>query len=479
MRKLSILLSALFLLMLAITPAIAQDDPASIRVAHFSPDAPAVDVYVNGDVAVENLQFTEVTPFLELAADTYEVAVAPAGTSIDDAVIGPVELTLEAGSATTVAAVGSVDNGTLTATVIAEDYSPIPAGSARITVVHTIEGESALDIYGSSIQLIQALRYPEGAGDGAFTRDVPAGRYNFEANIAESDDTVRVANGVELEDGQYYLIVALGPQSQEGEMLVVTPEGNSVEDDGEEMATDDEEMEMEATEEATDMEETDDETGDEETEVMLPSEGTAMIRVGHFSPDAPAVDVYVDGSVAVAGLEFPEVTAFVGVAGGDYEVAVAPAGTSIDDAVIGPVTITLADDTNTTVAAVGSLNNGTLTATVFTEDFSPTPAGNARITVVHAIEGESAIDVYGSGIQLIQALRFPGANSDGAFTRDVPAGRYNFEANIAESDTTIRVANGVELEDGQYYLIVALGPQSQSGELLVVTPEGYENPDEE
>src|SRR5690606_21876465 len=142
-----------------------------------------------------------------------------------------------------------------------------------------------------------------------------------------------------------------------------------------------------------------------------------------FSPDAPAVDVYIDGALVVEGLEFPEVTPFLGLAGGTYEVAVAPTGTSLDDAVIGPLELTIEDDTNTTVAAVGSVDRGTITATVFEEDYSPLAAGTVRVTVVHAIEGESAIDVYGSGILLIQALRFPDLASgrDGAFTRDVPS----------------------------------------------------------
>ena len=71
------------------------------------------------------------------------------------------------------------------------------------------------------------------------------------------------------------------------------------------------------------------------------------------------------------------------------------------------------------------------------------------------------------------------AGRDGAFSREVPAGRYNFEANVAESATTVRVANGVELEGGQSYLIVALGPQANEGDLLIVPVEGYENSDEE
>jgi hypothetical protein len=39
-----------------------------VRVAHLSPDAPAVDVLVNGQRAITNLAFKEVTPYIPLPA---------------------------------------------------------------------------------------------------------------------------------------------------------------------------------------------------------------------------------------------------------------------------------------------------------------------------------------------------------------------------------------------------------------------------
>lgn len=469
MRKLLFLTSILALFLMTAFPAVAQNDDAMLRVGHFSPDAPAVDIYVNGELAIEALAFPEVTTFIDLPADDYDISVTATGTSINDAVIGPATVSLEAGSAVTVGAVGSVEDDSLNATVIVEDYSPIDAGKARITVVHTIENEATLDIYGSSVPLISDLSYPNSVegNDGAFTRDVPAGRYNFEANIADTDDTLRVANGVQIEDGEYYLIVALGPQSQFGELLIVTPDGYFLTDD----ITGDPQVEM-VTEEP------------EPTDVATPDSSSnqlAMIRVGHFSPDAPAVDVYVDGALTVESLEFPEVTPFLELPAGDYEIAVAPADTSIDEAVIGPTTLTLTGGSAVTVGAVGSVEQETITATVILEDYNPIDAGNARITVVHTIENEGSIDIYGSGLLLIQALRYPNplAGGDGAFTRDIPAGRYSFDATFAETDLVLRSTDGVEVEDGQYYLIVALGPQAPDGDLLIVTPDGHENPEEE
>ncbi|MEO1645586.1 MAG: DUF4397 domain-containing protein, partial [Chloroflexota bacterium] len=117
MHKLMRLLTMMALFALTLFSVSAQEDAgtAEIRVGHFSPDAPNVDVYIDGEVAIEDLAYTQVTPFIEVDAGTYEIAVAPTGTSLDDAVIGPVDLTFEPDSNTTVAAVGSAEDGTLTA----------------------------------------------------------------------------------------------------------------------------------------------------------------------------------------------------------------------------------------------------------------------------------------------------------------------------------------------------------------------------
>jgi hypothetical protein len=127
------------------------------------------------------------------------------------------------------------------------------------------------------------------------------------------------------------------------------------------------------------------------------------------------------------------------------------------------------------------VERGTVTSTVFTEDFNDIPEGQARITLLHTIEGESGVDLYGSGLLLMQNLRYPDAEAgrDGAFTVDVPAGRYNFDVTIAENaNTVIREANGIEVAAGDTLLLVVLGPQANEGTVLVVTPDGYEVPEE-
>ncbi|MBZ0295187.1 MAG: DUF4397 domain-containing protein, partial [Anaerolineae bacterium] len=83
MRKFTILLVIAALAALAIIPVLAQDEAtgeemaptAHIRVAHFSPDTPAVDVYLDGELSdVQQLEFPSVTGWIDVPAGTYSVA---------------------------------------------------------------------------------------------------------------------------------------------------------------------------------------------------------------------------------------------------------------------------------------------------------------------------------------------------------------------------------------------------------------------
>lgn len=189
--------------------------PAYVRVAHFSPDTPAVDVYLNAKISpIQGAAYPAMTGWLEVPAGTYSVAVAPAGTSIGDAAIGPVELTFEAGSRSTIAAIGSLEAGTLTAGLVEEDYdTEIALGNARVTVFHAIETAPAVDVLAGDAAIVSFLAYPGrlGSNDGAVTLDVPAGTYDLAVVPAgETAPVVLDLAGTELEAGKFYFVAAIG-----------------------------------------------------------------------------------------------------------------------------------------------------------------------------------------------------------------------------------------------------------------------------
>lgn len=189
-------------------------------------------------------------------------------------------------------------------------------------------------------------------------------------------------------------------------------------------------------------------------------EPTTNIRVAHFSSDTPAVDIYVNGEVAIADLEFPNVTDFISLPAGSYELAVAPAGTSLAEAAIGPATFDLPADAYLTVAAIGSLSAGTLTVAVIPTNIEGLAEGSARVTIFHGIEDAPAVDILANGAVLVPSLAYPATadGNDGIFELDVPAGTYDLQ--VVPSGATEPVVidlPGTTLEAGTYYLVAAVG----------------------
>lgn len=203
----------------------------------------------------------------------------------------------------------------------------------------------------------------------------------------------------------------------------------------------------------------------DEDDMDMMNEGFTNIRVAHYSPDTPAVDVYVNGEVAIEALAYPMMTDFITLPSGTYEIAVAPAGTSIEDAAIGPAEFELPADAFVTIPAVGSLEAGTLTVSVVVEDFSELGEDEAHVTVFHAIEDAPPVDVYAGESILIQSLSFPGTftteagtPNDGAFELDVPAGTYDLlVVPENETDPVVLDLSGTELVAGTYYFVAAIG----------------------
>ena len=128
-------------------PAFAAADGhenAKVRVGHFSPDAPAVDVYAGDDAILTDVPFGVLSEYLEVPGGTYPIAVVAAGADpADGAVIGPVDLDCAAGTMTTVAATNTLEN--IEPQVLTDEPNP-QDGIAQVRVVHFSADAPAVDI---------------------------------------------------------------------------------------------------------------------------------------------------------------------------------------------------------------------------------------------------------------------------------------------------------------------------------------------
>lgn len=139
-------LCAMAALWLAAATASAQQG-AGVRVVHASPDAPAVDIYVNGAKVLENLPFREYSEYLTLPAGTYTVEIKVTGTNT---VVKQLSLPVQAGKDYTAIAVGYAASGKTPGfdVMLLEDDNSAPAdGRIKLRVAHTAPGAPAVDVY--------------------------------------------------------------------------------------------------------------------------------------------------------------------------------------------------------------------------------------------------------------------------------------------------------------------------------------------
>ena len=139
-------------------PAAAAPGDAQLSVMHGVPGL-TVDVYVNGDLTLDNFEPGDMAGPLALPAGTYTVAITAADAADDSApAIGPVDLPLAAGMNYT--AVAHLDAaGAPTATLYTNDISQTAAGQGRLTVRHTAAAP-AVDILAGGTAVISGLTNP-------------------------------------------------------------------------------------------------------------------------------------------------------------------------------------------------------------------------------------------------------------------------------------------------------------------------------
>ena len=205
-RRLVVLGLALMTALALVAPAFAQGaDQAQVRVAHLAPDAPNVDVYVNGDPVLTDVPYTTVSEYLSLPAGTQQVTVYATGDTTSPVIDTPVELA--AGGAYTVAAVGLVADGSLSAQVYEDDLRSPASANAKVRIIHASPDAGPVDVVPRGGQaLVAGLTFPEASPYA----EVPAGTYTLDVNAAGTNQTVLTVPDATLAAGGVYSAFAVG-----------------------------------------------------------------------------------------------------------------------------------------------------------------------------------------------------------------------------------------------------------------------------
>lgn len=200
-------------LLLSWTSAGAQST-GTVTVVH-GVQGLTVDVYVNGELTLEDFAPKTVTDPLQLPAGNYEIKIFAANSDPATATLAITgSATLPAGANASIVA-HLTAAGAPTLSVFVNDVAPIAAGKARLVVRHTAAAP-AVDVLVNGSPALTNLANPNEA-----KAEVPAGSYS--AAVAATGTTTPVIGpaNLTLQAGTAYFVYAIGSLQDENLELVI------------------------------------------------------------------------------------------------------------------------------------------------------------------------------------------------------------------------------------------------------------------
>jgi hypothetical protein len=384
-----------------------------------------VDVYVDGSAVLEDVPFGAVSGYLTVPAGDRQVEITPAGSPDTTVFAGPVPVAAD--TAYTVAATGEVGSNAdreFGPVVLEDDLSDPGEDTARLGLLHASPDAPAVDVTlaASGDAVFDGVSYGESG-----TVDVPAGEYTVEirGDTDGNDGDVVAAFELSLSGGEVYTAFAAGYLSADDE-----PESTPF-----------------------DLLFSQNTDGSAADVTVAP----ASVRVAHLSPNAPNVDVYVDGSAVLEDVPFGAVSEYLSVPAGERQIEITPAGSPDTTVFSGPVRVVSGADY--TVAATGEVGSDAdqSFAPLPLRDDNDSPADDsARVRLVHASPDAPAVDVTlaASGDAV-----FDGVAYRGAVSTTVPAGDYTLQVrgDTDSNDGDVVATSDVSLSGGQVYSVFAAG----------------------
>ncbi|MEA5444713.1 DUF4397 domain-containing protein [Gammaproteobacteria bacterium AB-CW1] len=441
---LSLLLAAFFALAGCFSSSSSSDDDddagngngdagevAELRAYHASPDAGPVDIYVGGELVLEEVGFPLASPYLEVPADELTVQVVPAGGELEDAVIDQA-VTPSADGRYSFIVWGSVEAGNLDVAIISDLNDGVADGFVKLRPAHLAVGAPAVDLYLTTVDADLDDAEPA-ATDLAFGDiadeflEVAAETSRIRVTVSGTTDVV-YDYVAELGDFPGVSMLAAAVNTDQGFSPILIGAATDV-----------------------------------GAAPFLPLiDQQSEVRVAHGSPDAGPVDVEVSTDEGdswiplVEGLSYFEHTGYVRVLGElDYLARVLDA----DGNVVGELDLSPEPGNAYSVFALGEAGAGSLTFLPTLDRSGPVSGDDFAIRAVHGIIPGPTVDVEADGGALIEELS-EGEASDFA---EAAAGTYSVAVVTSDGGDPVIGPLDLEFDAGSVYTVVAL-PESEEGD---------------
>lgn len=427
------------------------DGMAMVRIVHGSSDAPAVDIWANGAVLVENIKFGDASEWINVPPGSYDLEIKATGSSISEPAVYTVNgLMLSEGEKLSAVAAGlltsTADANKFRVLAVREAFAPAGSGNAILRVIHASPDAPtvAIDLHNddpSSPELSNIDRFGTTAEAGF---PLTAGA-ELQIGIAAGGQTVTAFTTPELPEGAEILVIATGLVSEKADeadgfsLLAIGPTG-----------------------------------------ALGFVKQNPFVYALHASPNAPAVDLYAGEAKLAGGLSFGNLAGPVQVPPSDYTIdfraagadpTSAPAASAQTGAIAaGGTYLTIAD------GLLGGSGEQSFRLISLAEQFADGSPDSALARVVHGSPDAPKVDLGVLNVEgvvspvLIPDLTF--GNATGAEGLDIGIGTLPLGVTPADANSTVVASFHVTTTPGLRAFAIAAGALSpangESFRLLVV-----------
>ncbi|MEM6965204.1 MAG: DUF4397 domain-containing protein [Bacteroidota bacterium] len=411
----------LFLYLTMSTMLVSQT--ARLQVIHNSP-TPNVDIYVNGDLLLDNFVFRNATPFIDVPAEVnLEVGVAPANSNSAADAIATFNFNLEDGR-TYIAIANGIVGGTPGFNIEVFDMGQETVGANNVGLMffHGSPDAPEVDIIAGGAPIFDNVEF----GEFVDYLELPAAAYTVGVTPANDNSNViaEYSKDFEFWKGKTAVIFASGFLS--GDFPVFEPWvalSNG---------------------------------GTFPLDFVAPVVPTARLQLIHNSP-TPNVDIYVNGDLLLDNFVFRNATPFIDVpAGVDLEVGVAPANSNSAADAIATFTYNLVEN-ETYIAIANGIVGGTpgFNIEVFDMGEETVGANNVGLMFFHGSPDAPEVDIIAGGAPIFDDVEY------GEFVDylELPAAAYTVGVTPANDNSNViaEYSKDFEFWKGKTAVIFASG----------------------
>lgn len=409
-----------------------ENTTADVRFFHASPDAPKVNISLNGNVITKGLDYNQASSIYKASTGDNAVKVTgiiPGGNK--DVIAAPLSLTEKIRYD-----VLAVNNVSGIEPVVIATPREFDTSKVRLRVAHLAPAAPAVDVYVTAPDAaLPASPLLTGVSFKGYSNALTIGAGKYQIRIAPEGTT-----NVVFDSGALTLTAG-------SDLLVAATENVRIKGEGKSPVA----LAV---------------ISDKGAATVFNNNDGAHIKVGHFVSNAPAVDVVANNGFNAplfANAPYNAITAYKNVPAATYNVKVVPNGATTP--VVLDTNLPLNNGDVKTVLALGQLTAGKIDALVV-DDAPRAVATEAKVRVIHASSAAGSVDVYvtAPGADIASASpvlsNIPLKANSGYLS--LAAGKYDVTV-TPSGQKTAAIFAPINVEAGKIYTAIARDAKQSAG----------------